>query len=243
MRAPAAAFLVLVGLTPTAAVADGGDGGVVPSSDRWEVSAPIFPKVLELYSHEGQSFPATLEGEQALADSASLNFEALLGECAASFPGIKLWVEGEPQLTRAELEANYDLVAQCAYERYTAKPYWIPQLVDDVDLCVRQLGADWRLITEADLSSLDEAAFTQFASSLASASSGSSGMGGFYFSLAVYLRGDDGTLKLGNLNPGVTERVTALPVTTDDEMRRHLEASPIGPVVVRCIRHSSADGD
>lgn len=233
----AVTLLVFAGFLSSAPPARADGGGV--ATERWEVSAPIFPKVLELYKYEGSNFPTTLEAEQAAVDAAALNFEALLAECAANYPGITLWAPGTPELTAAQLEANYTLVAQCAFERYTAKPYWIPQLVNDVDLCGRQLGSDWRLITEADLAALDEAAFTQFASTLSSVSPDSSSMGGFYFSLAVFVRGNDGTLKLGNLKPGVTERLTALPVTTDEAMRRHLEGSPLGTVVVRCLRHTT----
>ena len=217
---------------------DGGKSGVGKGGERWELSAPIFPKVLDLYAHEGAAFPTTLADEQSLASGAALDFDALLTECAQHYPGIRVWVTGTPELTRDELETNYDLVAQCAYDRYTAKPYWIPQLVDDVDLCASKLGSDWHLVSESDLASLDETAYNLFAVTLASAQGRSSSMGSLYFLLAVYLRANDGTLKLGNLNPGVASRVIDLPVS-GDATRVHLEDSVFGTVVVRCLRHST----
>jgi hypothetical protein len=55
--------------------------------------------------------------------------------CSPKYHGIKVRGRNDPPLTPAELSANYDLIAQCSYEQYTAKPYWVPQYIDDVDIC------------------------------------------------------------------------------------------------------------
>src|SRR5262245_54874800 len=86
------------------------------SRERVEISSPIFPQVLVLYPGQGANFPTTLAGEQALAHDASLTFEKLLTDCAATDPSITLF-HGTP-LTVSELETNYHQVAQCSYEQY-----------------------------------------------------------------------------------------------------------------------------
>ena len=201
-------------------------------AEEWvTISAPIFPQVLQLYAHEGPNFPATVEEEAAVAQGASLVFESLLVDCQADYPGIVVIGPEDPPLTPEQLTTNFDLVAQCSYEKYTAKPYWIPQLVDDVDLCGSELGPDWRLPTEADLASFTEAEFGFLQDTLTTLSGGD-WWGGFYFSMRIFVRATDGTLAMGDLTPGAVTRVAPLPSTVGGTQKFHLE----GGVVLRCLR-------
>jgi hypothetical protein len=165
---------------------------------------------------------------------AALTFPALLDECVPKYPAITLLAPGDPPLTAEQLATNYDQVAECAYVTHTAKPYWIPQLIDDVDICASVFGADWRLISESDLNGFTEQEHQFFADTLTGVSGTSSGMGRLYFSLAMYVRANDGTIKTGALGPGVTPRVWDLPVT-GTALKSHLE----GDTALRCIRRTT----
>lgn len=58
----------------------------------------------------------------------------------------------------------------------------------------------------------------------------------FYFSLDVYVRGADGTLKLGNLAPG-SVHVSALPIAPADFNQLYVgDRHPLG---VRCARFTA----
>ena len=211
------------------APARAGGGGT-----RIEISGPVFPRVLVLYAKEGANFPASLAAEQALAHDASLSFDALLKDCAATHPKITLETAGQP-LTAGELATNYDEIASCAYQTYTSKPYWIPQLVDDVDICGTELGSDWRLLSQADVEQLtpDELAFlSDTITSVAAA--GSLGMGSFYFSLRTFVRAKDGSIQQADLSPGIASRITPL-TASGDALKSHYE----GGLSLRCIRQTS----
>ena len=199
-----------------------------------EISAPIFPNVEMLYTQEGANFPVDMDGESSLADSSALTYDFLLNECAANYPSITLSADGDPPLTSSQLAANYQAIAQCSYEQYTAKPYWIPQLVSDVDICGNQLGADWALLSEADIASFSESDFQFLHDTLTDVTPATSSWGTFYFSLQVFTRATDGTIKMGDLNPGVTSRMTALNLSRD-QMKQHLEAG----YALRCIRRTT----
>lgn len=198
-----------------------------------EVSGPIFPIVSILYTHEAANYPATLGAEETLVDNVSLTFPSLLTSCAANDPTIT--ISPSAQLTPTQLAANYNGVANCAYTTYTSKPYWIPELVDNVDVCERTLGASWHLPTEAEVEGLTAAEAAAFASTLSTvASSGSNSMGSFYFSLRVYVRGTDGTLKVGDLGAAAGPRVTALGLSAP-EMKVHYEGNG-SPLSLRCLQ-------
>jgi hypothetical protein len=198
------------------------------TKEQVDISAPIIPRVLTLYPYEGANFPATLDQEQQVAHDASLIFDDLLNECQPLYPDITLWSAGDPALTPEQLATNYDRVAECSYALYTAKPYWIPQLVDDVDICGAELGSDWRLISESDLATLDEADYQFLQDTL-------TGGNGFYFSLQVFVRANDGTLMSGSLVTGIANRVTPLPSTVGGTAKYHLEAG----LALRCIRRTA----
>ena len=94
---------------------------------------------------------------------------------------------GGAPLSPAQLATNYDQVGRCAYEQYTAKPYWIPKLVDDVDICGTEMGTGWRLISEADLASFSEADLQKVAGTWNLHVVGGGGLGFFFSSLAIWV--------------------------------------------------------
>lgn len=206
------------------------DGAVASATatQRVDISAPIFPDTRVLYAHEGGAYPASPEDRAAVARAASMTYEWLLAECAQYYPGIMLATADQSALTAEELAHNYNLVAQCSYERYGSKPYWIPQLVDDVEICAQQLGSDWRLIDEADLATMAPADFQYLASTLAAVRYSGDFFGNFYFSLDVYARRADGTLGTASLEPGAAGMV----VGGFGDPLSHNE----GGTVLRCIR-------
>lgn len=193
------------------------------------LSAPILPQVLVLYEAEGAAFPATAAAAEALVDAAALAFDDLRAACAAHDDLYDLIAAPE---TAEELAHNYGEIARCAYEQYTSKPYWIPALVDEVDICARTLGAAWRLLSEADVAGFTEDDLTFIQDTLASAGDTSS-FGDFYFGLRAWVRAADGSLAQADLTPGVTApRVTPLPVgPSDDGWTRHLESG----LALRCV--------
>lgn len=203
--------------------------------DRVEISGPILPKVLVLYEYQGSNYPTT-EAEQAqVVHDASLTFPFLLQDCSSKYPGITVRGPHDPPLTPAEIATNYELITQCSYEEYTAKPYWLPQIVEDVDICANELGAGWSLITESEIASMSQKDFEFIAATLSTDGNGSTSVwaGSFYFSLHVWVRANDGTLQRGDLSPGVTTRIGPLPMTVDSSPTSHLESD----MALRCIRH------
>jgi hypothetical protein len=232
MRRP----LVALALAATSLVASAAHAGPAPGAEQIEISSPIFPRVLVLYASEGVHFPATLDDEITLAHDASITFDSLLTSCAATHPAITL-ASGAHTPTSAELAANYNEVAECAYTTYTVKPYWIPQLVDDVDICGSELGAGWRLPTEADVASMTEESFTFIADTLTStadAKLGASFWGTFYFSLSIFVRAGDGSIQKADLSPGQSTRIVPLSAV-GDARKSHYE----GGVSLRCIRRTT----
>ena len=208
---------------------DAGAGSGLGPGESIEISAPIFPKVLELYMGEGERYPATQEAREALAHASALTYPALLEHCAPMDPAIERRQPGDPPLTEAEVMATYHAIADCAYREFTVKPYWIPQLVSDVDLCGRELGPGWRLITQADIERLTEADFLLLRDALDAAASG---FGGFYFSLQVFVRAADGSIQEGRLDPGIQPRLTPLTYPYGWDARNHYEAG----LSLRCLR-------
>jgi len=204
---------------------------VVVGPARVEISAPILPRLDVIYA----PFPTTLDGETAMAHDAALLFDWLLPRCAPLYPTITLAPADGSALSSAQLAINYDQVGLCAYEKYTSKPYWIPKLVDDVDICGTEMGPDWRLITEADLASLTDADFRAVADTWSLRSIGGQGLGFFFSSLAIWVRANDGAIKAGTLAPGVTgDRVTPLQLQAGWSLTQHYE----GELGLRCIRGS-----
>jgi hypothetical protein len=210
-----------------------------PARGQWlEISAPILPKVLIMYQGQGSNYPTTPQGEAKLAHDSALTFETLLRDCQPLYSGIVLWTAGDPPLADAQVATNYDLLAECSYMQYTAKPYWIPQLVQDVDICGQELGAGWRMITEADILAITDAEYVRLQETLAGAQSvGSAGggwFGSFYFSFVVWILRSDGSVSGALLDPKSSPRF--LPLVSGNGMpfdpRVHYE----GSLALRCVR-------
>jgi hypothetical protein len=202
---------------------------------RIELSAPLFPDMRVFQKFQAgagdggtSAYAQTTTQERIdLVTQDVKSFPELLELCAPKYPAIKLWSPGDPPLTASEISANYDAIASCGYLEYGAKPYWVPQHVSDVDMCGLKLGADWRLPTEEDLAGLTEADFTFFADILSAQPAKGSFPSHIYYNLETYIRGTDGSLKLGDFSPG-SQHVRPLE-TTDLEMLYFYSA-------VRCIR-------
>lgn len=205
-------------------------------TERFEISAPILPPYgPDTWNAEGPDYPATDEARRALAAKGH-TFEELLPKCAPDYPAIRLPTADGAPLSSEDVATNYDAVAQCSYEKFTAKPYWIPQLVDDVDVCAAKVGGDWRMLAEADLEALNDADFEAFRSAVTGGRPGDwSGWGGHYFGGDVFVRANDGTLKRASLTPGTSPRVTDLGPAPNagEDWRRHHDERGLG---VRCIR-------
>ncbi len=208
-----------------------------------EVSAPIFPRTNVLYAEEGANYPSTQTARESLVTNASLTFDDLLQACAPQYPGISLQNGngngngGNGNLSQQQLAANYQLVAQCSYEQYTAKPYWIPQLVSDVTICEQELGPDWHLLSEADINGFSAQDFQFFQNTLTDASNtggNTTFWGSFYFGLKVFIRAADGTIQQGDLTPAATVRVTPLTYPPGWSPQKHYE----GGLALRCIRRT-----
>jgi hypothetical protein len=216
----------LAGALPMFVVATRATGSAV--RERAEISAPIVPRTTVIY----QTFPTTLDGEKAMAHEAAMTFDWLLAQCSSQYPMITLDPKGGSALSAAQLGVNYGEVARCAYEQYVAKPYWIPKLVDDVDICGTEMGQGWRLITEADLASLGEADFRALADTWSHAA-GDPTFDTFFASPDIWVRAADGTIAAGTMAPGATgSRVTPLPPGTSPA--DHYE----GSLGLRCIRRT-----
>ena len=203
---------------------------IVVKPERVEISAPILPRLEVIYV----PFPTSLDGEKAMAHEAALLFDWLLPRCAPLYPMITVAPDDGSGLSPEQLAVNYDQVGLCAYEQYTSKPYWIPKLIADVDICGTEMGPAWRLITEADLASLTDADFRAVADTWSLRSIGGQGLGFFFSSLAIWVRADDGSIKAGTLEPGVTgSRV--MPLQVPWTSTHHYE----GNLGLRCIRRSA----
>jgi hypothetical protein len=190
-----------------------------------ELSAPLLPDWDKLY----EGLPSTLEGERALAESATFTFTQLLTECAEAYPAITLMPR-----TTAELAANYDAVARCAYETRSSKPYWIPKLLADVDVCRMKLGAGWRLLSEDDLGTFTPDAYRFLRDTLAPSADGAPWAVN-YFGLDVWVRTDEGSIGIATLDPEVTGNRVAQRDLGD-------EATALQrPVALRCIRRTDAE--
>lgn len=196
-----------------------------------EISAPILPDSKVWQYKGGSGYPATAADALKLVRDSTYTFEWLVASCASKYP-IATAAPGST-LTAAQLLSNYDVVSRCGYMEYGAKPYWVPQIVSDVDVCAEKLGSGWHLLTEAELAGFTEADFTfiQMTMSLAKGSDWFPRQ--FYFSLDVYVRATDGSLKLGNLAPDTTH-VTALPIAAAE--MKDLYVGNGRPIGVRCTR-------
>lgn len=213
------------------------------------ISAPIFPRTDIMYQYAGDNYPATDAAERDLADAAFMSFETVHDACLNDneFKSLIHVATGDTPLTQRELANNYDTIAACSYIKFTSKPYFIPQLVANVDLCARLLKPTqgWRMITDTDVLSWDDAVFNQLSDTLNSAWNGAGEFwGSFYYSTATYIRTDTG-LRVAAMYPGVApeQRITDLPDATSRIHQEPLNVvvgtdgrTDFVPISLRCIK-------
>jgi hypothetical protein len=201
-----------------------------------EISATLFPKTFNgtegLYAHEGPNYPKSYAEAVEVVRNASMPYAELLKQCAASHTEIVIQASGQT-LTDQQLSANLEAVLNCAYEDFSIKPYWIPQLIDDVDVCAVVLGEDWRLPTEADLAAFSDPAREAFAEASRIEISLNGG-------LDVYARGADGQLRRGSMEPGV-HSLSAIEYPLGRDAQYHYEGCGFSgcngrTIGLRCMR-------
>lgn len=215
------------GLQPNGAI-----GLAAGMKARVEISAPILPDA-DVWQHKGGTgYPASTADALALVTSTTYTYEALLSGCRSKYPTIVVPAAGHG-LTAAQLTNNYDQVSRCAYVEYGAKPYWMPQILNDVDVCVEKLGAEWHLLSESEVSGFSEGDFMLMQTTMALPRGTDTFPRDFYFSLDAYVRGTDGSLKYGDLNLGATH-VAGLPIAPTE--MRDLYIGNGRPIGVRCAR-------
>ncbi|HEY3445078.1 MAG TPA: hypothetical protein VGK67_01895 [Myxococcales bacterium] len=197
-----------------------------------EISATILPNTFKgddgLYAHEGDAYPKSYEEAVEVARNAAMPYAELLVQCAALHPEIVLAASGQT-LTELQLQANLEAVFECSYSDFGIKPYWIPQLIDDVDVCSVVLGGDWHLPTEAELASFSDPARQVAADALRSE---------LYGNVEVFARASDGTLRIGSIAPGVRtlHDITYPSWYWPEPSKKHNEAS----TALRCLRAGSS---
>jgi hypothetical protein len=207
------------------------------SIERLSLSAPLMPDMVVFQYRGGSGYPATVEEVRTLVRESVMSFGRLFESCAPLYPGIVVPAAGEV-LTETQIGVNYGLIARCAYEQFGAKPYWIPQLFEDVDVCAEVLGAGWRLPTEDDLRSYttDEIALLEQALGTSATVSGWE-LAGLYYSKSLLVRGSDGRLALGLLAATAPERIRPLPIAPERFRELDMSYAADGELLsVRCFR-------
>ena len=163
----------------------------------------------------------------------SYSFPWLLKVCSEKYyqdyPKIQLDSKGAG-LSPDELLTNFSEVARCSYEKFSSKPYWIPLLIQNVDICGRVLGSDWRLITDVDLKKLTADDLIQINSSL----SGAAGnfWASFYVGMRIYIKSADGVIREADLGYPEKGVIISDLLLKEEQMKMHLE----GGRALRCIK-------
>jgi len=193
------------------------------------VSAPLFPRFMVFYEIEGESYPESAEATLEWIDRENpvMAFPEMMEFCLEHEPyasQITVAPEGT-ELSAEALAANYVAISDCAYDvelGFRSKPYWIPRVLEQVDVCQNELGDGWSLPTEAFVMDQEPSFFEEYAS-LNGAEVTPENNASMYFSLSLYVRGNDGRLKVATLEPGDPQpsRVRALPNDLDPTI--HIE--------------------
>jgi hypothetical protein len=188
--------------------------------DDFRLSAPIVPCHLRLHP-----YPRGAEEKQKFAYDVSLTFESLLDTCAGGDPEIRLPPLSGGMLTLAEWRGNYERVARCADDMFLAKPYWILDLVDSVNVCAIVLGSEWELPLVDTIARLPRAE----RAALVEALTHRHGRASTYFSTLMYARDQNGQLVEFDL-----ARSTTRPLSTGGRERREVGTTPL-----RCWRSTT----
>ncbi len=190
-----------------------------------ELSAPIAPCVTAL--NKDGYYPPVRQEQERMADAASLTFPYFLEACAKRYPIVR--ASAGETLTPDEARQNYENVARCSYETHYGKPYWVPQLIADVDLCGRALGPGWQLPTSESLALFND----QHRQLLYEALEGVP-FGGGYNSILLYARGAGNKLTLIDLAPPAARKAGSTP-SVPSETKTWFQASGVS---LRCVREA-----
>ncbi len=206
-------------------------GGIVHTAlQRIELSAPIIPLMEVWQNRGGAGYPNTQEERVALVRDSAKTYAEFLPDCSRSDPSILL----TSNLSQEQLKHNYDAMARCIYLQYGGKPYWIPQILNDVDVCHEKLGPGWRLPSSADIAAWSESDYHALASAYSATPAPDGFPVHFYFVLDVYARGVDGTLLRARFSPG-QQHIGPLPISFDELRDLHVGSGE--PIGVRCVRN------
>jgi hypothetical protein len=192
-----------------------------------ELSAPIVPCVLAL-NRDG-FYPPEREARERMADEASLTFAYFQQACAEHHPIAR--PKAGQTLTSEQARDNYASVARCTFETHYGKPYWVPQLVDDVDLCARELGSSWQLPTKESLGHFNARHRELLLEALRDVP-----YGGGYNSLVLYARDAAQQLTVLDFGPPHAHGDSrADPVRLTSDRKQPFQAARIA---LRCVRRS-----
>ena len=116
------------------------------------VSAPLFPRFMVFYAIEGENYPESAEAtlEWIERENPVMAFPEMMAFCLEHEPyasQITVAPEGT-ELSAEALAANYVAISDCAYDvdlGFRSKPYWIPRVLEQVDVCQNELGNGWSL--------------------------------------------------------------------------------------------------
>jgi len=181
------------------------------ATEDFFISAPIFPKVEVLYEYEDDQYPISQLGREKVVDTAFMSFTEVFDACLADeeYANRLHSLSADNTLTQDQLAENYTVIAECSYNKFTSKPYFIPKLIQDVDICSRILDTNdhkWRMISETDIQTWGDEVYTSLSQIINTAlpnDANEEAFGAFYFSMATYINTDQG-LKVGNLYPNIS---------------------------------------
>ncbi len=218
--------------------------------DGITISAPLFPISAVIYELESPNYPDDPAAVSAWLDDRQgvYSFQEMLTSCSSIPPySDEILIPDDRELTPVEITTMYNAVAACSYDQdagFGSKPYWIPQIILDVDLCQNELGDGWSLMTEEFVRSRSPQFFEELKETHAAEDRGDD-HASFYFSLAVYIQGSDGLLKVATLEPGDPEPARIRELPDDVDYKSHIE-QPFREessgswydqtIVLRCVR-------
>lgn len=101
-----------------------------------------------------------------------------------------------------------------------------------MDVCGRELGPDWKLVSEQDLARVTQAEYLLMREALDGAGGGL--FAAFYFQLRLFIRASDGTIQEGRLDPRDPMRILPLSFHQGQDARYHYE----GGLALRCLRRT-----
>ncbi len=165
------------------------------------LSAPLFPDIKYMQQWDGGGYDHA--NKEEWISEKIYSFDFIRDSCIELDYDIKVQDNNNNNLTTDELNDNYLQVADCAYSNFTSKPYFVPQLMADKDICKEKLGSEWRLPTENDIYNLSDYFYHEVVTTLYNtAGSNLSRFANAYFSLAIFVKGNDDTIKVASLYPG-----------------------------------------